>query len=417
MARQRGSLWRNADFLRLWAGQTASLFGSQITTLALPILAALVLDATPTQMSLLVAAATLPDLLIGLVAGVWVDRLRRRPLLIAADLGRAALLLLIPLAAAAGLLRLWILVPLAFALGLLTTIFGIAYSSYLPALVSREELVEANGRLQTSGAVAGVAGPGLAGLLIQILTAPFAVLADAASFLLSAALLARIGAAEPSPPGARAGLRHEIGEGLRAVAGSPVLRALAGSSGTFNFFDSFLTAVYVLYLTRTLGLGPAAVGGVFAIGGIGGVLGALAAAALARRLGLGRALLAAMLLAGIGELGIALAGGPPLVAVVLVGLAEAVVQGSAAVFGINGVSLRQSATPDRLLGRVNATLRTVQTGLVPIGALLGGAVAERLGLRAAVATAGVGVLLATLWIVGSPVPALRDASAEVARAG
>ena len=417
MARQRGGLWRNADFLRLWAGQSASLFGSQITTLALPILAALTLGATPAQMSLLVAAATLPDLLIGLIAGVWVDRLRRRPLLIAADLGRAALLLLIPLAAAVGLLRLWMLVPLAFAIGLLTTIFRIAYSSFLPALVSREELVEANGRLETSSAVAGVAGPGLAGLLIQALTAPFAVLADAASFLLSAALLARIGAAEQPPPGARPGLRHEIGEGLCAVAASPVLRALAGSTGTFNFFDSFLTAVYVLYLTRTLGLGPAAVGGVFAIGGLGGVLGALAAAAIARRLGLGRALLAAMLLAGVGELGIALAGGPPLVALGLVGLAEAVVQGAAAVFGINGVSLRQAATPDRLLGRVNATLRTLGTGLVPLGALLGGAVAERFGLRAAVATAGVGVLLATLWIVGSPVPALRDASAEVARGG
>ena len=368
-------------------------------------------------MSLLVAAATLPDLLIGLIAGVWVDRLRRRPLLIAADLGRAVLLLLIPLAAAAGLLRLWLLVALAFALGLLTTLCGIAALSYLPTLVAREALVEANGRLAASGALAGVAGPGLAGLLIQALSAPVAVLADAASFLLSATLLARIETPEHPPARARTGVRRELGEGLRAVAGSPVLRALAGSTGTFNFFDSFLAAVYVLYLTRTLGLGPAAVGGVFALGGLGGVLGAVAAAGIARRLGLGRALLAAILLAGVGELGIALAGGSPPVALLLVGLAEAVVQGAAAVFGINSVSLRQTAAPERLLGRVNATLRTVRTGLVPVGALLGGAVAERFGLRAAVATAGVGVLLATLWIACSPVAALRATSADAAPEG
>ena len=413
-ADRAGSLRRNADFLNLWAGQTASLFGSQITTLALPLLAALTLGATPAQMSLLTAAGTAPDLLVGLVAGVWVDRLRRRPLLIAADLGRAALLLVIPLAALAGALSIGLLVAIAFGLGLLTTLFGIAYSSYLPALVPRDELAEANGRLDTSSAVAGVAGPGLAGGLVQVVTAPVAVALDAVSFLVSALLLGRIRAVEAPPRAeARRGLWREVGEGLRAVAGSPLLRALAGTTMTFNFFDSFLIAIYVLYLTRELGLGAAAVGAVFAIGGAGGVLGAALAGRIARWAGLGRALIGAVLLAAIGELGIALAGGPPLVALALVGVAEATVQGAAFSFGVNSVSLRQAATPDRLLGRVTATMRFMRTGLVPLGALLGGLVAERYGLRPSVLVAGLGTLLAVLWVLFSPIRALRTAPPPV----
>jgi predicted MFS family arabinose efflux permease len=365
-------------------------------------------------MSLLTAAGTAPDLLLGLVAGVWVDRLRRRPLLIAADLGRAALLLVIPLAALAGVLSIALLVAVAFGLGLLTTLFGIAYSSYLPALVPRDKLVEANGRLEASSAVAGVAGPGLAGGLVQALTAPVAMAVDALSFLVSALLLGRIRTVEAPPRAeARRGLWREVGEGLRAVAGSPVLRALAGTTMTFNFFDSFLIAIYVLYLTRELGLGAAAVGAVFAIGGAGGVLGAALAGRIARWAGLGRALIGAILLAAIGELGIALAGGPPLAAVALVGVAEATVQGAAVVFGVNGVSLRQAATPDRLLGRVNATMRFMRTGLVPLGALLGGLVAKRYGLRPSVLVAGLGTLLAVLWVLFSPIRSLQVAPPPV----
>jgi predicted MFS family arabinose efflux permease len=197
------------------------------------------------------------------------------------------------------------------------------------------------------------------------------------------------------------------------VAGSPVLRALAETTMTFNFFDSFLIAIYVLYLTRELGLGAAAVGAVFAIGGAGGVLGAALAGRVARWAGLGRAMIGAILLAACGELGIALAGGPPLAAVALVGVAEATVQGAAVVFGVNGVSLRQAATPDRLLGRVNATMRFMRTGLVPLGALLGGAVAGHYGLRPSVLIAGLGTLLAVLWVLFSPIRGLRVAPPPV----
>lgn len=404
-----GALARNGNFLKLWAGETVSLFGSQVTVLAIPLLAALTLGATPVQMSLLLAAGTAPDLLIGLFAGVWVDRLRRRPLLIAADVGRAVLLLLIPLAALLNSLHLWLLVAVAFGNGLLTTIFGIAYQSFLPAIVPRDGLVEANGRLEASSSVAGVAGPGLAGLLVQAVTAPIAIVVDALSFLVSGLCFWRIRAVEPPPVAARAGLWREIGVGVRAVAGAPILRALACTTATFNFFDSFLLAVYVLYLTRELGLAPGVVGAIFMIGGLGGLLGATLAARLARLVGLGRTMIGAILLAACGELGIALAGGPPLVALAIVGAGEATVQGSAVIFGVNGMSLRQAVTPDRLLGRVNATMRTLRTGLVPLGALLGGFVAGRFGLRQAVIVAGLGTLLAVLWTFFSPVRSLRVA--------
>lgn len=412
MASGPAALRRNGDFLLLWAGQTVSLFGSQITTLALPLLAALGLGATPGQLGLLVAARSAPDLLISLVAGVWVDRLRRRPLLIVADLGRAALLLAIPAAALAGRLEFGLLVAVAFGHGLLTTLFGIAYLSYLPALVPREALVEANSRLTGSSTVADVAGPGVAGALVQAITAPVAILVDACSFLVSGLLLWRIRAAEPPPATARAGLWREIGAGVRLVAGAPLLRALAGTTATFNFFDSFLAAVYVLFLARTLALGPAGIGAVFAIGGLGGLAGAAVAGGIARRAGVGHTLAGAIFLAGLGELAIGLAGGPPFVALAVVGLAEATVQGAATVFGINGVSLRQAATPTHLLGRMNATLRMFRTGLVPLGAILGGAVADRHGLRPAVLIAGFGTLLAVLWVLASPVFGLRAVSDE-----
>ena len=273
MVNESAALRQNTNFLLLWAGQTVSLFGSQITTLALPLLAVLGLGASPGQVGVLMAARSAPDLLLSLVAGVWVDRLRRRPLLILADLGRAVLLLAIPLAALLGRLDFWLLVAVAFGHGLLTTLFGIAYLSYLPALVPRGALVAANSRLTGSSTVADVAGPGVAGALVQVITAPVAILLDACSYLVSGLLLWRIRAVEPPPNAARAGLWREIGAGLRLVGGSPLLRALAGTTATFNFFDSFLGAVYILFLTRTLALGPVGVGAVFAIGGLGGLAG------------------------------------------------------------------------------------------------------------------------------------------------
>jgi len=402
-------VWRQPDFIKLWAGQAVSLLGSQVTLLALPLTAVLALHASPAQMGLLLAVGSAPALL-GLFAGVLVDRTRRRPLLIGANIGRAALLALIPLAALLHALRLEYLYLVAFLVGGLTVVFDVAYTSYLPTLVEETQLVEGNSALESTSSLAGLAGPGLAGLLVQALSAPLAIGVDALSFLLSALSLGLIGRLERAlpPPKNRASIWGDIGEGLRVVIETPTLRVLVGASAIFNLFDSALMGVYVLFITRGLGLPPAVVGVVFTVGGVGGLCGALGAGWLATHLGLGRTLVGGVLLAGVAELCIALAHGP-----IVVAAAEAAVECGALVYGVNNVSLRQALVPYRLQGRVSGTVRFVSKGVIPIGAIAGGAVGDRYGLRAAVLIAGLGTLLAFVWIALSPVRALRGAPAPI----
>ncbi len=397
------SLWRHAGFLTLWAGQTVSLFGSRITLLALPLTAVLALHASAAQMGFLAAAGSAPWLVVGLPAGVWVDRLRRRPLMLAADLGRALLLFSVPLAAWLGRLHLEQLYLVQFLVGVLTVVFDVAYQSWLPSLIPSEHLVEGNSKLEMSDSVAQIAGPGLGGVLVQVLTAPVAILADALSFLVSAVLLGSIRSYEAAPNRARRGsMRHEIAEGARLVLGNPLLRALVASSATFNLFDSVLFSVYVLYMVRTLGLAAPAIGLVFGLGGVGGLLGALLVGPITRRYGLARTLTSAVILAALAELLIAAARGPALVAASMLVGAEAIVEFGAVLFAINAVSLRQMRTPEALRGRVNATSRFATWGVGPVGALLGGALGRAIGLRQTVLLAGLGTLLAFPWIALLP---------------
>lgn len=400
-------LWRRRDFLKLWAGQAVSLLGSQVTLLALPLTAVLLLHASAAQMGLLRAVTSVPALLFGLLAGVVADRVRRRPLLIRANIGRALLLGSIPVAAVLGLLRLGHLFFIAFATGTLTVFFEVAYTAYLPTLVTPPQLVEGNSRLETTRAVAQFAGPGVAGVLIQWLTAPLAIGVHALGFLVSTVFLGTIHTVEPAlrARGARASVWREIAEGLRAVQAEPTLRALAGSSAIFNLFDNMLLAVYVLYVTRTLGLPPAAVGGILAVGGLGSLVGALLASRVARAIGLGRTLLGGVVVASLAEGGIALAHGPQ-VALILA-LAEAAVQCGALLYTVNNVSLRQALVPGPLRGRVTGTVRFLTWGVAPIGAILGGMVGERYGLRSAVLVAALGTTGACLWLALSPVRAMR----------
>jgi len=403
-------VWRQPDFIKLWAGQAISLLGSQVTLLALPLTAVLALHASAVQMGLLLAVGSAPALLIGLFVGVLVDRVRRRPLLIGANLGRAALLSLIPLAALLRALRLEYLYLVAFLVGGLTVVFDVAYTSYLPILVDETQLVEGNSALESTSSLAGLAGPGLADLLVQALSAPLAIGVAALSFLLSALSLGLIGRRErvlPSPAN-RASIWGDMGEGLRVVIETPTLRVLVGASAIFNLFDSALMGVYVLFITRGLGLPPAVVGVVFTVGGVGGLCGALGAGWVANHLGLGRTLVGSVLLAAVAELCIALAHGPFVVAA-----AEAAVECGALVYGVNNVSLRQALVSYRLQGRVNGTARFLSKGVIPIGAIVGGIVGDRYGLRAAVLIAGLGTLLAFAWIVLSPVRSLRGAPAPI----
>jgi MFS family permease len=402
---------RDADFRRFWLGETVSLLGSQVTTLALPLTAILVLDAGPAEIGLLGAASFLPFLLFGLPAGAWIDRRRRRPVLIAANAGRAILIGLVPLAAVLGALRFELLAVIAFLVGVLSVAFEVGYLAYVPRLVGPDRLLAANARLSVSASAAEVGGPGLAGLLIGALSAPFALVVDAASYVVSAVSLASIRHPEPALPGdgaARPGILHELREGLRTVFGHRVVRVLAAEAATFNVFNQVFVGVLLLHATGTLGLDAPTVGAMLSIGSIGALLGSLTAAPIARRLGLGRALVAMMMLACSMPLLVPLVGGPPHLAAAAIALIFAFEGFGIAVTVVNVISLRQAVTPDGMLARMNATYRTLGYGMIPLGALLGGLLGELIGLRATLVVGAIGMAAAPLWVVFSPVPRIRS---------
>lgn len=408
-------LWRHPEFMKLWTGQAISLFGSQITPLALPLTAILVLGATPAQMGLLQAAQFAPFLLIGLFAGVWVDRLRRRPILLGADLGRAVLLGSIPVAALLGLLRLEQLYVVGFLVGICTVFFDVAYQSFLPSLVGRKQLVEGNSKLEMSRSVMQLTGPGLAGLLVQLVTAPLAIVVDALSFLASMLSLSMIRTSEavPAPHAERRNIWAEIGEGLHRVLGDRFLRPIAACTGSLNLCNGMINAVYALYLIRELGIQPAALGIIVALGSAGAFLGTLLAERAARQFGLGPAIVGTVLLSGSAHLLIPLAGTLLLLTVPLLVVSRALFGFGNTIFTINQLSLRQAITPDRFQGRVNASMRFLAWGTLPIGSLLGGALGGTIGLGATLLIAAVGNLLSCLWMLFSPVYSLHEQPAPV----
>lgn len=411
-------LWRHPEFLKLWAGQTTSAFGTMISTIALPLTAVLALDATPVEMGLLQAAALVPGFLVGLLAGVWVDRLRRRPIMLGADLGRAALLGSVPAAAALGLLRIEQLYGVAFLAGVLTVFFDVSSQSFLPSLVRREELVGGNSTLTASASVAEVAGFGFGGALVQALTAPIAVLVDAISFLLSALSLALIRTPEPTSTltPERPSAAREIGEGLRLVRDNPLLRAVAGATATFSFFQYMLGAVFLLYVTRELGIEPVLQGVLYAIGGVSSFFGALLAGRAAARWGLGRTLFVTLLVSGLGNLCVGLAGGPIVVVLTFLVLAQLVGDGAETAYTVNQVSLRQAITPAQLQGRMNASIRFVGWSAMLLGTLVGGLLGELIGLRATIFVGAFGTTLAALWVLLSPLRRLHGSPALMAEA-
>jgi predicted MFS family arabinose efflux permease len=400
-------LFRQPEFLKLWAGQTISLVGSQVTQLALGLTAAAILQATPAEMGILGTLASVPYLLFGLVAGVWVDRLRRRPMLIISDVGRAVLLASVPIAALSGHLNLLHLDVVAFGVGTLNVFFAVAYGSFLPSLVAREKLAEGNARLALSEAVSRTVGPGLAGVLIQILTAPVAIAVDAASFVVSAVSLLWIDANE-SPPSAtqRRSLWAEIQEGLQTVWRQPVLRSLLGALTLGNMGDGLLSGIYLLLLTRDLSLEPAAIGAVFAGLGVGGLFGAAVSGVVTHAVGPGATLYGAMVIWGLAYGAMALVQPSGLAVPVL-----AVLMGALGtinpIAGANSQTLRQAVTPDRLLGRVVAVGRVATWGGVAAGSFAGGQLADVFGVRPVVMFGGLLPLAGAVWLLLSPVRNIR----------
>ena len=396
--------------MKLWAGQTVSMFGSGITALALPLTAVGLLEATPAQMGLLTALGALPALALGLVAGARVDRRPRRPVLIAADLGRAALLALVPILAALERLRMAHLYVLALPLSTLELFFDVAYRAFLPTLVGREQLVEGNSKLQMSRSAAEIAAPGLAGGLVELITAPSAILLDALSFLVSGLFLGWIKGQEAAPRAAeqRESLGREIKEGLSLVVGNRTLRAIAGCEGTLSLFNSALETVFILYVTRGLGIEAGALGLIFSAGSVGFLVGALASGRASQRLGLGWAIIGGVLLAAVSDLLVPLAGGATIVVAVILIASQFCFGLGLTMYNIGQVSLRQAVTPDALQGRMNGTMYVIGMGSVPLGGLLGGALGEMIGLRGTLVVAAVGEIMAAAWLVRSPLRRLRE---------
>ena len=406
------SLLRHRDFLKLWSAETVSQFGTQVSVLAVPLVAILILGASAFEVALLGTVEMLPFILFALPAGVWVDRLRRRPILILGDLARAGSLASIPIAFELGVLSIWQLYVVGFVNGIATVCFDIAYQSYLPALVERDQLVEGNSRLEVSRSGAQIAGPGIAGILIGWVTAPVAIVLDSISYVASAAFVFLIRRPEPVPDrkvdghGApRAGMRRETTEGLRYVLTHPFLRSIAACTSTSNLFSQFIFAILLVYLVRQVGLAPEVIGLVFSIAAVGFLLGALVANRIAARIGVGPTIVASAFLFGPGNLLIAAApadlAGPFIVAGVFVGGFSGVV------YNINQVSLRKAITPGRMQGRMNATMRFLVWGTIPIGAVIAGALGTAIGLRETILLGGVLSMGPFLFVLFSPVRSIQ----------
>jgi MFS family permease len=406
----RTGLWRHGDFLKLWSAETISQFGSQVGQLALPLVAVITLESSPFEVAALGTILFLPFMLFTIPAGVWVDRLPRRPILIAGDLGRFLLLATVPIAYVLDALTIWQLYAVAFTYGICTVFFDVAYQSYLPSLVARDQLMDGNSKLEISRSASQLGGPGLGGLTVQVLTAPYAVLADAFSFLASGLFLVRIRTAEAMPerePGApRPSMLQEARDGLSYVLRHRYLRAIAGTTAISNFSSSLAFAVFLVYAVRTLGLSAAVIGILFSLGAIGSMAGALSARRVSARLGVGPTIVASAFVFGPAMVLVPAAPAsfpyPFLVAgIILFGVAGVI-------YNITQLSYRQAVTPERMLGRMNSVMRFIVWGVMPIGSLLGGALATKIGLRETMWIGAAIGCVCFLPVLLSPVRGLRD---------
>ena len=406
---RRLSLWRHGNFMKLWTAQTVTQVGDEITQFALPLTAIITLEATPFQIGLLGTFQFLPFILLTIPAGVWVDRMRRKPILIGADIGRAVILTSIPVAFIGGWLSIWQLYIVGFAVGCLEVFFDVAYQSYLPSVVERDQLVEGNAKLELSMSGTTFVGPPLAGFLVEIFRAPLAIFVDALSYLGSALLLAFIRRPEPLPephPSAETpSMFREAAEGLRYVLGNRYLRAIAPCTGLFNLFGNIGFVVLLIYLVEELGLSPGTIGIIFAFGNLGVLAGALSAERIQRRIGIGPAIVTSAFFSAFPLVLVALAPREAPAPFLVAGLALGTFTG--VVYNVNQVSLRQAITPERMQGRMNATMRFIVWGTIPIGTLAGGILGGLIGLQATIWVAGIGSFVGFLPVLFSPVRTLQ----------
>jgi MFS family permease len=408
MSTRNRSLLRHPDFVRLWTAQSVSVFGSSITQLAIPIIAATVLRVGAFEFGLLTTIEFLPFILLSLPAGVLVDRLRRRPILIVGDVGRAVAIGSIPVAFAFDALTIWQLYAVGFINGCLTVFFDVAYQSYLPSIVDRDQLVEGNSKLEVTRSASQILGPGAAGLLIGLLKAPFAMTLDALSYLWSAVFVLWI--RRPEPPiephdeaahGPTPSMRREIADGLRYVVGHEWLRWIALTTGISNYFGTVVQAILILYLTRERGLSAEVIGLAFSLASLGFLAAALTTGPVSRRIGVGRMLLLTSI--GFSLSGLPIAAAPDALIFPAVALSGFLSGYCGVGWNINQVSLRQAITPPRMQGKMNATMRFIVWGAIPLGSISGGALGSLIGLHATIWAGAIGSLVAFVPVALSSV--------------
>jgi MFS family permease len=393
-------------FRRFWAGQAISLLGDQITMIALPLVAVLALDATAAQMGYLVAAELAPNLLFSLHAGAWSDRrARKQQTMIATDLGRAALIGSIPAAYAFDALTFPHMLVVAFGIGTLSVLFQVSYSSFFVTLVPRERFLEGGSIVHGSRAFSYVAGPSTGGMLVQALSAPAALVADACSYVMSALFLRSVDAVEPAPepPG-----KGHVAAGIRFVLGSPIVRAALGATATINFFNFVFFALFILYATRSLDIEPGTLGLVLGAGAVGGLIGSLVTAGIARRIGIGPAFALGCVLFPAPLLLVPLAGGADWIVLAFLFLAEFGSGFGVMMLDISAGTIFAAVIPHRLRSRVSGAYMVVNYGVRPLGALVGGALGTWIGLRETLWIATAGALLGVLWLLPSPILRLKE---------
>ena len=383
------------EFRRFWLGRSVSFVGSEVTVVALPLAAVLLLDADAREMGWLVAAQNLPWIFFGLAAGVWVDRVRRQPVLVVTNFGQAALLAVIPVAALLGQLSMLLLAAVAFGASAMSLLGSVADRAYLPSLLRRDQFVGANSRIQFSYSLSKTVGPGAAGVLVQWLTAPIAIVVDVVTFIVAGILIGSIRHPEAPPPRRDTHVVADMLEGLKRLARDAVLRPLVLCGAAHNIFSTMIVAVYILYLTRTLGFTPTLLGAILVAGGVGSVLGSVVAGRLVERIGIGPVLIGSQALTGVARLLIPLADGPLARRRALLGVSEFLLGAMRAIFNITQISLRQAVIETAYQGRVNATIAFLLWAFTPIGALAGGYLGDAIGLNATLWLAASGVLAAT----------------------
>jgi MFS family permease len=402
------SLLRNRNFMWFWGGDAISQLGAQFSQLAIPVLAVAVLGASEFEVGVLGAAQTAAFLLVGLPAGAWIDRMLKRRVMIAADLVRAVALAAIPALWFAGALQMWHLYVVAAVLGVATVFFDVSYQSYPPILLSGAQIGAANSRLEATAQIARIGGPGLAGALLAVVTAPVLLLADGVSYLISAFALSRVRDTErPSDPEQRQSLPKEIGEGLRFVFGHPLIRRIVGTTGTTNFFSMIVFTLEAVLILRELGLEPWVFGLILSVGSIGGLLGAIATPWVTKRVGEGTSLSIAAVGFGVAIVALPLAGTFPAIAIPVLIAGTFLESFLVLLYNITQVTMRQRLCPPRLLGRMNASIRFVVWGVMPIGSLLAGVLGSTIGTLPTMWIGAIGTFLGGAFVLFSPLTRMK----------